>query len=616
MTSAVPQHDWPTDPFDAEVVNYVPDEVCAVVATPPNVEVPDAAGLYAHVRTELNRLIVRLVRSGEPSPRPPDDPLAADLLPEVLRRRFGNNRAPLQPLRRSGRAPNGRDASVERGAAEQGPAPLLPWVPLQHARSGRRTQHMYFSLGTDRVRLNRMDPERRRLGLQSVRELVLLLNRTAPGTVFEPFGGVRWSIVAVAPNWLTLAFPFGCGCPGGVPLPAGPERHRWHFHFRGRLAQALQRPARGKVTLAVLDACPSQADVDRAAAAYPGNPLLVEVHQRVRMDDPSLVPAAVLGSHLAGCLPRWQWDMRSGPVQTNPDHFAMADHGLFVAGVVVDVLPPETPVHLVRVLNDHGVGDLFAITHALAALPRALLGSDLPQDGEPRLVVNLSLGIDLPIPARLLDRWLPRLAREPRALRDRLPDAAGLLEMLHANLADTVEWLDERGVLVVAATGNDALRPDVVPGEPPPPRFPARYAQVLGVAATRRDLRTAADYSNRGELASRAWPGDVATFGGNVVPPSAPDAPGTTEADDAIVGIFSRRTLPGGAHNGTGWVRWAGTSFSTPIVSAVAARLWAAEPELQPTDVLELVRGFAHHPHAGSDPDAPLETPVLDVHQR
>jgi hypothetical protein len=295
----------------------------------------------------------------------------------------------------------------------------------------------------------------------------------------------------------------------------------------------------------------------------------------------------------------------------------MADHGLFVTGIVVDIVPDAIRVHLIRVLNDYGIGDLLAITHALAELPRQLLGSDTPRPDEPHLVVNLSLGIDLPIPARLLDRWLPRTSQDPQVMREQQPDVAGLLDQLHANLADTVDWLTDRGVLVVAASGNDALRVDVVPGDLPPPRFPARYDEVLGVAAVRRDLRTAADYSNRGELISGSWPGDVATFGGNVVPASAADASAVTDADDSVVGIFSHRRLPGGECNTSGWVRWAGTSFSTPIVSAVAARLWAAEPSLGVRELIARVHRFARHPQAGAaDPDAPLEVPVLPAEQR
>jgi hypothetical protein len=596
-------HTTSDDPNEQHVVNYVPDEISVVVSA---TGIDDGAAFYKHVRTQLNRQIAALLKTSTPDAR---DPFEADLAPTVLARRFANDRAVLQPLQRPrGRAPRSDTYT---------PAPeLAPRAAFPRRASGASTRHLYFRLGRDaRVPLAKQDLEQQQIGLQSVRELTLLLNRFAPSAEQVPFANQAWTIKAVAPNWLTVGFQFACGCPAGVPLPVDGKKRAWPFRFRGDLARALQEPVVGEVVVAVLDTCPTQAAVDKAAARFPSHGLLNAVHTNVPMDSPALIPPPALGQHLAGCLPRLQWDMQSGPVHDHPDQFTMADHGLFVTGVVHDVLQGGGRVRLIRVLNDHGIGDLFAITHALAELPRLLLGSDEPRPGEPRLVVNLSLGIDLPIPARLLARWLPRTAQNPDVLQSHLPDVSAMLALLHANLADAIGALVDRGVAVVAATGNDAMRRDVVPGEPPPPRFAARYDSVLGVAATRRDLQTAADYSNRGELTAGAWPGDVSTFGGNIVPPGAADQPGTTDPYDGIVGIFSGSSLPGGAKNSSGWVRWAGTSFSTPIVAAVAARLWATKPALAPSNLVAWVHSFAHHPHGGPDPDSPLEVPVLDVSQ-
>jgi subtilisin family serine protease len=138
---------------------------------------------------------------------------------------------------------------------------------------------------------------------------------------------------------------------------------------------------------------------------------------------------------------------------------------------------------------------------------------------------------------------------------------------------------------------------------------------VLGVAATRRDLRTAADYSNRGALSLGAWPGHICTFGGNVVPAAAANQSATTDPADSIVGIFSGPSLPGGATNTSGWVRWAGTSFSTPLVAGVAARLLTVRPDLGPLELMAWLRSFAHHLHTGADPNSPLEVSVLKITQ-
>jgi subtilase family protein len=582
----------PEDMNEQHVVNYVPDEIAVVIATN---EIDDPAKLYEQVRSRLNRQIAALIKASATADQPVPGPLGPDLTPVVLSKRFAGDRAVLQPLRR-------KKPRVTDNAPDTAPT-LAPWIPVRNGRA----HHLYFALGRDPVLLGQMDLERLRLGLESVRELVLLLNRFARTASDE---SAPWTIRAFAPNWLTIAYQFACGCPAGVPLPVESRRHRWPFQFRGRLAEALEAPAKGEVVVAVLDTCPTQAALDAAALQFPGNELLKQVHNDIPMNSPQCAPTD-FAAHLAGCLPRLQWDMQGGPVHAQPEQFAMPDHGLFVAGVVHDVLAGRGRVHLIRVLNDFGVGDMFTIAHALTTLPSLLLRSE-----STRLVVNLSLGIDLPIPARLLDRWLPQAAGNLKALRERGPEVAELLDLLHANLSDVVDGLVERGILVVAATGNDALRLDVDPGDPPPPRFPARYDDVLGVAATRRDLRTAADYSNRGELAAAAWPGDISTFGGNVVRAAAPDQPAMTDAIDSVVGIFSSRSLPGGAPNTSGWVCWAGTSFSTPVVAGAAARLWAIRPELGPLDVIAWLRSFAHHPHAGADPDAPLEVPVIDVTQR
>jgi Subtilase family len=577
---------------EQHVVNYVPDEICVVVGSG---RIEDAAGFYEQIRSILNRQIATLLKE---SPAGDDDrrsgPLGPDFRPVVLARRFAGDADVLQPLRRTQGKP---DEPTYAPSAPQ----LTPFIPLR----GGRAHHLYFTLGRDANPEGLQDVERVRVGLQSVRELVLLLNRFA---LTDQSGGEDVRIRAFSPNWLTIAHQFGCGCPAGLPIPVA-EPPRYDFRFGDALGRALEDSARGEVVVAVLDTSPTQAMLDDAAARFRDNRLLTQVQKEIRMDSPTVSPPG-FAAHLTGCLPRLQWDMQSGPAHDDPEGFAMPDHGLFVAGIVHQVLAGRGRVHLIRVLNDFGVGDLFTISHALAVVPELLVRPD-----SARLVVNLSLGIDLPIPARLLDRWLPALAQNVKTLREHAPEISQLLDLLHANLQDVIHSLTERGVLVVASSGNDALRQDVDPGDPPPPRFPARYRDVLGVAATRRDLTTASDYSNRGELSAAMWPGHVSTFGGQVVPAAALDQPATTDPADSLVGIFSSPSLPGGAANTSGWVRWAGTSFSTPLVAGTAARLWSIRPELGPLEVIARLRSFAHHPHGGGDPDAPLEVPVLDVVQ-
>jgi hypothetical protein len=108
------------------------------------------------------------------------------------------------------------------------------------------------------------------------------------------------------------------------------------------------------------------------------------------------------------------------------------------------------------------------------------------------------------------------------------------------------------GSIVVASSGNDFMRGD-------PLNYPAGYPHVLTVAATdRRDV--AAFFSSSGRAVDVAAPGEG---------------------------------LPFADVSGPGFRMLTGTSFSAPIVTAAAAWLWTARPELEKTQVLELLRSSA-----------------------
>lgn len=103
----------------------------------------------------------------------------------------------------------------------------------------------------------------------------------------------------------------------------------------------------------------------------------------------------------------------------------------------------------------------------------------------------------------------------------------------------------ERGVIVLAAAGNtgDAT-----------PQYPAAHADVLGVAATRRD-DTRAPYSTMGASVSLAAPGG-----------DAGDPVQTLTGDDAYAAV-------------------AGTSFAVPQAAGVVALMKAVHPGLTPEAV-------------------------------
>lgn len=115
-------------------------------------------------------------------------------------------------------------------------------------------------------------------------------------------------------------------------------------------------------------------------------------------------------------------------------------------------------------------------------------------------------------------------------------------EFLH----DALRYAYERGVVLVAASGNDNTDR---------PGFPAAYPEVMAVSATDAD-ESRAEYSNYGDYI------DVA-------------APGTS--------------IPS-TYPGSRYAALSGTSMACPHVAALASLVRAANPELSNEEVMELLR--------------------------
>jgi len=122
-------------------------------------------------------------------------------------------------------------------------------------------------------------------------------------------------------------------------------------------------------------------------------------------------------------------------------------------------------------------------------------------------------------------------------------------------LQDAVMFAYRSGSLVVAAAGNEGL-------EGSPKGYPAAYPHVLTVGAT-----------NEG--------GRVATFS-TLAPTVDLVAPG--------VRITVAEPL---AQEPTGYVEVPGTSFSSPLVAGAAAWVWTSRPELDNTQLFEVMRRSA-----------------------
>jgi len=100
----------------------------------------------------------------------------------------------------------------------------------------------------------------------------------------------------------------------------------------------------------------------------------------------------------------------------------------------------------------------------------------------PTLPASASTRIEVTTIHHVCSRWLPRTAQNPEVLRNHLPDISGIFAQVHANLDDAIGSLIERGVVVVAATGNDGSSGY---------SYPAGMPNVIGVASTDENVMPA-----------------------------------------------------------------------------------------------------------------------------
>lgn len=133
-------------------------------------------------------------------------------------------------------------------------------------------------------------------------------------------------------------------------------------------------------------------------------------------------------------------------------------------------------------------------------------------------------------------------------------------------LANAVNLAFARGSLIVAAAGNERE-------EGNPVEYPSHLPHVLTVAATNQSDRVTS-FSNRTNQIDLAAPGDR-------IPVAVPTS-----------------------FRESGFLTASGTSFSAPIASGASAWVWTARPELDNTQLFDVMRFSARDlPPAGFDPD-------------
>jgi len=367
-------------------------------------------------------------------------------------------------------------------------------------------------------------------------------------------------ISAASPDWASGATGSKTqGCPITPPMPVEDTCSLWSIQFpEGLIPQELNSLNGEGVTVFILDALPDRDMISKAAAAAgDANQLLVDVDSKVTFNY-DFSPPLITGPD-------------SEPVSVGKDVFGhhsvmkMPDHGLFVAGIVHDVAP-GAQIECIRVLDDYCVGDTEALINALNYIASRMVdGGDL--HGQP-VVINTSLILPQEKYAQALGLNVDTTASDTAA---------------YAAVLSAVQNVTGNNAILVGSAGNDAdirNNPDSLRhGALYPAGFandPYAIAGVIPVGAVQRD-GTPTSYSG--------YPGPhgVATFGGEVpaVTTSPTDGSVSVDASQAVRGIYSATTYPplvaGGPSesdpNNNGWAYWVGTSFATPIISGLTARV-------------------------------------------
>jgi hypothetical protein len=378
---------------------------------------------------------------------------------------------------------------------------------------------------------------------------------------------------AASPNWLSSgAQNIGGGGPGAWPLgvpsvtpnPADPQP--WDFIVPAN----FQPPSSGvPVEVAVLDTVPSFVDLQNAYDTWVGDDLALPPVPPLRDPNPLLRKLLAgpnggafnvvnqTGTTAVGSVDQldvlYQTSFISSTLLNHP--YPMSSHGLFIAGIIRS-LAPQAKLRMIQVLNENGVGSVESITQGLALADRP--GRNVP------LVINCSFTLSIPRPGE-------DLGGATQA------DIDQLTQLMHDAF---VHVCQSPAVVIVAAAGNNEI---TAPAGHPQTRYPAAFDGVAGVAALAKDdlnpstPDTLATYS---DLEDDQPSEGFAAFGGDV---AAGSDPLTADATNGMLGVFIDQLPvalppppPGGValtFNPSGWVRWSGTSFSAPLVSAIVANL-------------------------------------------
>ena len=410
------------------------------------------------------------------------------------------------------------------------------------------------------------------------------------------------TLLAASPNWLNggTGGPDPnhviIGCPASPPIPANDPctSGNWHITLPAKLPETILNATGDGVQVFVLDTLPKLQQISDAVIANGNNnPLLVDLAENVTLN------YQVLSDILD--VPGPDQPATGNDIHGNLVGFPMNDHGLFIAGIIRD-LAPAAQVECIRVLNDYAVGDTAMLLDAFTYIQNRFTN---PETGEPGdlngtpVVINMSLTATLPEEA--LTQW---------GFTDATIAPARLMLLL------PMQALAENSVVFIASSGNGSGPRDQEtnpPGERLQPRYPAAFAYPLPDIANEPGLPAMIPVGavNKEGLASSYsnYPGSlgIGAYGGElpqpVSPPPDPTPTTGTPAQlpiDALRGVFTAPFYPALSVTdplpvkspapvayplyqptpATTWAYWMGTSFATPIISALAARVLETQPSV------------------------------------
>lgn len=241
------------------------------------------------------------------------------------------------------------------------------------------------------------------------------------------------------------------------------------------------------------------------------------------------------------------------PAPSDPPGIDVANHGLFVAGMV-HLVAPASDIRLIRVLENDNRGDLATLNMQLFNFMVETNEQQAPR------VINLSLGVRVPPDAA----GFP-LPREVQSLRNMMAVARCL------------------NIVVVAAAGNNSANL----AQPERAELPADFVSVIGVAASNQANRRAC-FSNQGDIAAPGGDGRNSEDENGRCQPRLDECDG--DCPFGVVGPVLQTDA------NTGYIYWTGSSFATPLVSGLAALVWEAGGRgLTSADVQAIIACGASH---------------------